>query len=89
MNGKIVNDTNNASFWLLSSEEKEKVSVALKYVSSIKSIPEKQFFQANAFYMNGCYAESFLILENASTTENNLMKQLLKLCKISLKIQEK
>ena len=89
LNGKIVNDTNNASFWLLSSEEKEKVSVALKYVSSIKSLQEKQFFQANAFYMNGCYAESFLILENASTTENNLMKQLLKLCKISLKIQEK
>lgn len=89
LNGKIVNDTNNASFWLLSSEEKEKVSVALKYVSSIKSLQEKQFFQANAFYMNGCYAESFLILENSSKSENYLIKQLLKLCKISLKIQEK
>ena len=52
LNGKIVNDTNNASFWLLSSEEKEKVSVALKYVSSIKSASERDFFRANSGYQS-------------------------------------
>lgn len=88
LNGKIVNDTNNSSFWLLSSQEKERVSVALKYVSSIKSVSDRDFFRANAFYMNGCYSEAFLLLENKKNAENQLMKQLLKLCKISLKIQE-
>ena len=89
LNGKIVNDTNNSSFWLLSSLEQERVSIALKYVSSIKSTSERDFFRANAFYMNGCYSEAFLLLENKKNAENQLMKQLLKLCKISLKIQEK
>ena len=89
LNGKIVNDTNNSSFGLLSSQEKERVSVAMKYVSSIKSTSERDFFRANAFYMNGCYSEAFLLLENTINAENQLMKQLLKLCKISLKIQEK
>lgn len=87
LNGKIINDVNNSSFWL--SEDKEHISELLNYVSSIKSVQEKNFFQACILYEKACYAEAFLILENTEDSENHLIKQLRELCKISLKIQEK
>ena len=88
LNGKIVNDANNASFWLLPSEERASVDALFASVVFISS-SQYQFFQAHIFYMNGCYAEAFSLLEDLSESGNLLMKLLLKLCKIKLKIQEK
>ena len=89
LNGKIVNDTNNSSFWLLSSQEKERVSVALKYVSSIKSTSERDFFRANAFYMNGCYSEAYAIVRTLADKypQNTLYLNLVQLTQNALKIK--
>lgn len=88
-NGKIVNDINNASFWLLSKQDKEKVSVALKYVDSVESEQERTFFQANAFYMNGCYAEAYAIVKLLTDkySGNALYLNLVQLTRNALKIK--
>lgn len=88
-NGKIVNDINNASFWLLSKQDKEKVSIALKYVGSVESEQERTFFQANAFYMNGCYAEAYAIVKPLTDKYlgNALYLHLVQLTRNALKIK--
>lgn len=88
-NGKIVNDVNNALFWLLSKPEQEKVSVALKYVDSVESEQERAFFRASAFYMNGCYAEAYAIAERlqGKKTQNSLYSNFTRMCKVCLNIK--
>lgn len=89
-NEKIVNDINNSSFWLVSKAESDTVSIAMKSLSSLKTESERLFFQANAFYMNGCYSEALLLLESIKENEDNRMfAQLKKLCKSKLNISEK
>lgn len=88
-NGKIVNDANNASFWLLSKQDREKVTVALKFADAVKSERERAFFRANAFYMNGCYAEAYAIAEKDISKMQNqpLYEKFMKMCLLALGIK--
>ena len=87
-NGKIVNDINNSSFWLLSKNESEKVRVAMKHLSTLNSKSEKLFFQANALYINGCYSEALLMIEQINDSRTPLCDKLQHLCKTTLGIKE-
>ena len=86
-NGKIVNDANNANFWLLSDEERQYLADNLKRFDKIENQEARDFFKANALYMSGCYTEARPIAVKLwqQHKDNNLYANLVKLCDKALK----
>ena len=80
--GKIVNDANNSNFWLMSKEDSQRLMDDIKRFDKLESPEAKEFFKANALYMNGCYSEARAIaMKLTNTTPNNpLYANLVKLC---------
>ena len=85
-NGKIVNDANNAFFWLISSAESERISDVIKHVAEIESTEARCFFNANALYMNGCYAEAREIALKLEQ-KNQIYANFVKLCNNALGVK--
>ena len=89
-NGKIVNDNNDSSFWLLAKGQSTQISNIMKFLSSIEAESERLFLKANVLYWNGCYSEALLIMEKLQipAKEKQLYENLLNRCKNELKIKE-
>ena len=82
LNGKIVNEVSASTFWLVGKDERAKIDVALKSISSLSSGRAKDFFTANVLYANGCHSEAYLLARKLHDAEkgNVLYENLLKLC---------